>query len=116
MDYLGRTREHMVSIDDLQSYPAPVPQRKLNRKYIENEGSVERRVRTSSTFNSSLVGVQDAAIPTVLIQPAAFDFGTVRIRGVYRFTASITNHGHSQSRFQLTIASQSDPEHPVHIK
>jgi len=115
MDYMGRTRDHFISIDDLQKYPAAVPQRKLNRKYIENEGSVERRVRTSSTFNSSLA-IQDAAIPTVVIQPAAFDFGDLRIGNVYRFTATITNHGHSQSRFHLSIASHSDPEHPVHIK
>ena len=115
MDYLGRTRDHFISIDDLQKYPAPVPQRKLNRKYIESEASVERRVRTSSTFNSTMAS-QDAAIPTVLIQPASFDFGALRIGNVYRFTASITNHGHSQSRFHLSIASQSDPEHPVHIK
>jgi len=115
MDYLGRTRDHFISIDDLQKYPAPVPQRKLNRKYIESEASVERRVRTSSTFNSTMAS-QEASIPTVLIQPASFDFGALRIGNVYRFTASITNHGHSQSRFHLSIASQSDPEHPVHIK
>merc|ERR1712130_1004658 len=65
----------------------------------ETEGTVQRRVRTSSTFNQTL-SLKDG-FPTVVIQPNCIDFGNVLVGNVYRFTASITNHGNSQARFNI---------------
>ena len=108
MDYLGRDRNHIISMDDLEKYPKAVSDKQLNTKYIETEGTVQRRVRTSSTFNKSLI-LKDG-FPTVVIQPNIIDFGNILIGNVYRFTATITNHGNSQARFKIDILDDDKDE------
>ena len=103
MDYLGRNRGHIISMDDLENYPKKVKDKQLNYKYIETEGCVQRRVRTSSTFNTSLNFADN--FPTIIIQPNMIDFGIIKLNYVYRFTATITNHGNNQARFKIDITN-----------
>eukprot|EP01083_Nonionella_stella_P083519 231002_1 len=112
MDVLGRSRKNVIKMDDLEHYPAAVSNEHLNTRYINTEGAVQRRVRTVSTFTQSMSS--EDAFPTVVVQPNIIDFGTVSMGYVYRFTASITNHGNSQARIKVDIAPVEYSS--VHIK
>jgi len=117
MDYLGRSRKNIVCMDELDNYGKEVSSKELNYRYLETESGVQPRLCTASTTLMQSVD-PFAAFPTVVIQPNVFDFGTLLAGYVYRFSATVTNHGNTQARLKVECgdAQSSEHAHDIHLK